>query len=168
MSNTVTTSLVVQFDATNSSGKLAAEIDSRPAGYNNGKTSFAPGDQPAFLIFKSADVTIDSVVPSAGAIADLVGGTITVEEMIEFADTDTASLSKACDSGITTSKWLGTSLGAVTLVGDSQLVAAVKGVGVLKVTYQARFVAKRLVSVPAVLNGETTYEVLIVITGSTS
>lgn len=165
MSNNVTASLVINFNANGANGILAAEIDGRADGYNKGKTSFAPGEDPAFLVFKSDDVTIDSVIPSAGSIATLTGGVMSVTDTLQFADTDEATLSKPYESGFT-SKWLGTSLGAVTRVGATKLVAANRGVGVLKVTYNTRFYAYRLSNVPNPLNGETEYIVLIVISGT--
>lgn len=162
----VTASLVVQF-AGDGAGILQAEIDSRPAGYNNGRTSFVPGDQPAFLVFKSVNVEVTDVTPSAGNIVALGTGTMQVSELLQFANADEVTLSKPYHSGMV-AKWLGTSLGSVALVGDSKLRSASKGVGVLKVTYNARFLAYRLSGVPTVLNGETEYEVLIVVTGEAS
>lgn len=165
MPNTVTTSLVVSFTRSgNGGGILSAEIDSRQDGFNSGNTSFAPGNQPAFLIFKSSDVEIDEITPSAGEISDLGTGTMSVTEIIKFANVAEATLSKPVASGLTV-KWLGNDLGAVTLVGENKLVVAAPGVGVLKVTYNAAFLAKKLVNVDNPLNGETEYEVLIYIEG---
>lgn len=161
----VTTSIVVQFSTTGSSGILTAEIDSREAGFNSGKTSFQPGDQPAFLIYKSADVTIQSIEPSAGNIADLGAGLEPIEELLTFANATEATLQKPI-SGALTYKWLGNNLGAPVVVGDNLIRVPTKGVGVLKVNYNAPWLAKRLSGLPTVLNGETEYSVLIVITGT--
>lgn len=162
----VTATLVVDFNVGDSGGKLIAEIDARPDGFNGGKTSFAPGEQPVYLIFKSAEVVIDSQTPSAGSIAALapLTGLFAMEEILDFADATEATLQKPVYSGLT-AKWLGNSLGTPVLVGDSKLVAPTKGVGVLKVNYNAQFLAYRLTNVPVKLNGETNYHVLIVIKG---
>lgn len=165
MPNVITTSLVVNFSTSGSSGLLSAEIDARPAGYNAGKTSFNPGDAPAFLVFKSSDVEIDSVEPSAGSITDETGGTVEVTEMLEFANVAEATLQKPVDGGSIVAKWLGNNLGTPVLVGDTKITIPAAGVGVLKVTYQSRFIAKRLNGIPTLLNGESEFEVLIVITG---
>ncbi len=165
MANVVTTSLVVQFNTSGASGLLNAEIDSRPAGYNKGKTSFNPGDAPVFLVFKSSDVEIDSIEPSAGTIGDEQGGTVEVTEMLEFANVTEATLQKPVDGGSIVAKWLGNSLGTPVLVGDTKITVPNSGVAVLKVTYQSRFTAHRLNGIPTALNGETEFEVLIVITG---
>lgn len=160
----ITTSIVVQFTTTGASGILTAEIDSRETGFNNGKTSFQPGDAPAFLIFKSSDVTILTVEPSAGTIADLGTGTELIEETLTFANVTEANLSKPITGGLTY-KWLGNNLGVPAIVGDNLVRVPTVGVGVLQVSYQAPFEARRLSSLPTVLNGETEYSVLVVITG---
>jgi hypothetical protein len=161
----VKTSIVVQFTTADAGGHLSAEIDSRPDGYNKGNTNFVPGDSPAFLVFKSSNVTIVSVEPSAGSIVSLAGGNFLVEnEMMHFAKETEASLGKPI-TGALTSKWLGNDLGAVTVVGDMKVRVADTGVGVLKTSYNSPFLAYRLTGLPTTLNGEASYEVLILITG---
>ena len=160
----VKTSIVVQFTTADGGGHLSAEIDSRPEGYNKGITSFAPGDSPAFLVFKSSNVTIVSVEPSAGTITTLAGGSLLVEEMMHFPKETEASLQKPI-SGALASKWLGNDLGTVIVVGDLKVRVANTGVGVLKASYNSAFLAYRLGGLPVKLDGESNYEVLILITG---
>jgi hypothetical protein len=159
----VTATLVVQF-RNESAGVLQAEIDARPDGYNNGRTSFVPGDSPAFLIYKSTNVTILAEEVSAGNIATLQGGLVSVTDFLTFANADEASLSKPIHSGAVY-KWLGNNLGAPTIVGDTKVRLTTKGVGILKLTYNAQFLARQFAGLPTVLNGETEYQVIAVITG---
>lgn len=165
--SSVTASIVVQFTSEGAAGLLNAEIDSREDGFNAGKTSFQPGDSPAFLIFKSSDVNIVSIEPSAGNIASLASGLLDVEEFLTFANKTEANLSKPI-SGALTAKWLGNNLGVPQVVGDNLVRVPTQGVGVLKVSYKAPFLARRLSGLPSVLNGETEYQVLILITGERS
>lgn len=163
----VTTSIVVQFSAGSSGDSLSAEVDSREDGLNQGKTSFAPGDTPVFLLFKSSDsVIIDAVIPSAGAISpvlvDPLLGLYDVEEWVTFADTTEASLQKTVYSGFTY-LWYGNNLGTVTVSGN-KLVCAVKGVGVLKVKYKAKYVPYSLAS-PSLLNGKSDFQIAVVVKG---
>jgi len=160
----VTASLVVQF-RNQAAGILQAEIDGRPNGYNKGRTSFVPGDSPAFLVYRSAGVTIDAIELSAGNLLVLAPVLVDVEEFLTFARADEATLSKPYHSGMV-AKWLGNNLGSAALVGDTVLRLADKGVGVLKVRYQARALAYRISGLPTVLNGETEYQVLAVISGT--
>jgi len=162
----VTATLVVQF-RNEAAGVLQAEIDSRPAGYNNGRTSFVPGDSPAFLMFKSTNVEILSEEVSAGTLATLAPGLLSVTDFLQFANADEASLSKPFHSGASY-KWLGNNLGTPTIVGDTKVRLAAKGVGILKITYNSAFLARRFAGLPTILNGETEYSVIAVITGEAS
>jgi hypothetical protein len=149
------------------SGLLAAEIDSREDGYNAGRTQFAPGDQPALLIFRSTGVTLDSVRPSAGNIAPLASGTMTVEETLAFADSAEATLRYPTNT-LTSWKWLGNDLGTPEIVDELTLRVPAAGVAELRVVYETTFDARRLSGVPAVLNGETEYDVLVLVEGTPS
>jgi hypothetical protein len=159
----VTASLVVQF-RNEAAGMLQAEIDSRPGGYNGGRTSFQPGDSPAFLVYRSANVGIYDIEVSAGNIAELAPVLVDVVDFLSFPKTDEATLSRPYYAGMT-AKWLGNNLGSPTLVGDSKLRIPAAGVGVLKVAYKAHALAFRFAGLPSVLNGEAEYQVLAVITG---
>lgn len=159
----ITTSLVVEFDPGDGEGVLKAEIDGRVDGYNNGITNFIPGDSPAFLRYKSGNVDIDSQVSSAGSISSLGSGSITIDEYITFTNTREGSPGYPISSNFTY-KWVGTSWGLVTAT-ENKVTTAVNAIGVLKVSYTSRFDAFRLTSVPLVLDGETTFPVVIFISG---
>lgn len=161
----ITTSIVVQFSTNGSGsggGSLSAQLDDRPTGLNGGTTGFKPGDSPAFLVFKSSDVILDSVVASAGGVVNAGAGSYTVEETITFANSDTASLSKPFASGGLVT-WYGNNLGGLTFSGNS-VRASTKGVAVAKVSYQANYVAYRLNS-PSVLGGSTNFSIIVVVVG---
>lgn len=158
----VTTSIVVQFSQNSAGGSLSAEIDSREDGLNQGKSSFAPGDRAFFLLFKSSDVAVDSVVASGGSISSAPGGLYDVEEWLTFADATEANLSKPMYSGFTY-QWYGNNLGAVTVSGN-KVTAPTKGVGVLKVTYKAAYDAYSLAS-PATMNGKSEFQIAVLVKG---
>ncbi len=153
--------------ADSSSGLLQAEIDSREAGLNSGRTSFIPGDQPGFLIFKGERVAVDNVRPSAGNIVSLAAGNMDVSETLSFAGTQEARL-KYPTAAILSYKWLGNNLGVPVLIDEATVSVPVEGVGLLMVTYQTAFLARRVSGVPAVINGETEYDVLVLVEGSQS
>lgn len=159
----VTASLVVQF-RNEAAGMLQAEIDSRPGGYNGGRTSFQPGDSPAFLVYRSANVGIYDIEVSAGNIVELAPVLVDVVDYLTFAKSDEATLSHPYYASMT-AKWLGNSLGSPVLTGDTKLRVPAPGVGVLKVAYKAYALAFRFSGLPSVLNGESEYQVLAVITG---
>lgn len=165
MPSKVTATLVVNFGGANEgAGGLSIELDARPAGYNAGRSSFGAGDNPAFLVFATSDVTIDALEASAGSIALIGGGTMTIEEDLQFADVAEASLSRPFYNGFNY-KWLGNNLGA-PLLNESQVRIAVPGVGVLRISYETYFIAYRLNGVPVPLNSETSFPVLVVATGT--
>jgi len=169
-SNVITVSLVANFDSS-AGGSLSAEFDSRLDGYNKGVTSFVPGDSPAFLVFKSSDVTLidpdpphaEMVYASAGEIVVLGSGTVEVKEDLQFLKTNQANLSKPLYSGFAY-KWLGNNLG-LPVASEGRVVVPTAGIGLLRVTYNALFKAYRLANVPNPLNGEKSYAVLIAIFG---
>lgn len=158
----VTTSIVVQFSQGTAGGSLSAEVDSREDGLNGGKSSFLPGQTAYFLIFKSPDVVLDAVLSSAGVLNDVGEGLMDVEEWLTFSDASEVSTSKRVESGLSY-QWYGNNLGAVTVSGD-KLVAQTKGVGVLKVTYKAKYRAYGLSS-PALINGKSEFQIAVLVKG---
>lgn len=158
----VTTSIVVQFSSSSGS-VLTAEVDSREDGLNNGKTSFSPGNTAKFLVFKSDNVTIDSMVSSAGTLSPAGSGTYEVEEWVTFSNTAETSVSKPVASGFSY-EWFGTSLGTIT-ASETSLRVESKGVAVAKVKYQSKYLAYALAS-PASLNGESEFQIVVFISGS--
>lgn len=152
-----------------SDAHLSAEIDDREGGLNGGRTTFAPGDSVWFLVYKSANVVIDSVVTSAGSIT--LGGAVSVTKDVEleFPDTNSAT-SDIPVNAISAPIWLGTSLGALTLQEDKMTItAARKGVAVCKVSSESTATSYKLTA-PATLPGPdgpvTEFSVVVVVTGS--
>lgn len=144
-------------------GHLSAEIDGRPEGLNQGRTSFVPGESAGFLVYQSANVRHDAPIPSGGAVASLGARVVEREEDVVFPDTNEASL-RIPASAIIQVVWMGRSLGALALDGETTLRASSKGVAVARVKYRANADAYRLSS-PLTLGGLTDYSILIFIQG---
>ena len=162
---TVTATLVVNFDdGRQGDAVLQLEIDSRDEGFNAGKTTFGPGDQPVYLEFKTSNIIVQERVVSAGLIQPLnlvfPDNEILVEEFLVFPREQTQTLNRPVDSGFTF-KWLGTDLGALVLLDELTVRAPINGVGVAKVSYKTKIEAFRIVNIPFPLNGETTFPVLV-------
>jgi hypothetical protein len=165
------TSIVISFGsdseaAAAANAHLSAEVDSRPTGLNGGRTNFKPGEVCWFLIYMSDNVQLDGEpISSAGTIT--AGATVTginKTQEIVFNNEDSSSI-QVPSTGITTTKWLGRSLGALTLIGNKATVkAGSKGVAVAKVTYTCN--AKSYsITAPAVLDGETSFSIAILVNG---
>lgn len=162
MAGVVTTSLVVQFGSQGDAQyHLSAEIDSREDGYNGGETSFIPGDQPVFLVYKSDELAL-TLESSTGGTQSYASGTIEQEEWLTFADEKTKSLNKPPSGSVTLKYFAGVS--GATVVGD-QVTLPSKGVAVYRATYNAKFLAYRMTNIPTTLGGESSFPVVIVITG---
>ncbi len=147
---------------------LSAEVDSRDlaaGGLNGGKTSFEPGDTVKILVYKSSNVTIDSVTASSGS-ASLGGSSIVTKNTeVMFEDTKTASLPFPADS-ISHPVWVGTSLGSPSLTADKQNVqVGNSGVAVLSMDVTTTAMIITLTSAASV-NGLTSYSVLVMVKGS--
>ncbi len=163
----ITTTLVVNFRAgSGGAGVLTAAIDSREDGFNNGKSSFGAGDSPTYLITKTDDVTVNSQTPSLGLVQFVASGEITENQFLHFPFEREQSLSFPAKVGSLTSKWIGTDLGAVTVVDQVTVRSTLTGVGVLKVTYQRKFLAYQIANVPVPANGEEEFDILVYITGT--
>lgn len=175
MANNVNTSFQVSFgidsaSAAGANAHLSAEVDARANGLNAGpdgaRTSFVPGDTVGFLVYKSNNVSITvGPTPSAGSVAS--AGNVTVQKDVEvsFANETEARLPVPA-TAINNVKWLGNSLGALTLgAGGTSVTAGAQGVAVAKITITAPALAYTLSS-PASLAGETDYSILVYIEGS--
>lgn len=169
MAGEITTTLVVNFQSgTGEKGFLQAAIDSRPDGFNLGKTTFSAGDQPVYLIARTTNVVVTSQIPSFGNVAFHASGILDIEQQLTFANTREARLQQPAIPGTIVTKWIGNNLGALVLQDDELTVlAGVTGIGVAKVSYQATFEAYRLtnVIVPDPVHGESAFSVLVFITG---
>jgi len=148
-----------------SNAHLSAEIDSREGGLNAGKTSFAPGDDVYILVYKSSNVEISSVAVSAGSCSGQGSVNVSTTEDVIFADSVESSLGKPCAGGLTSQKWLGNNLGAISLGSDqTTLTIAAKGVGVAKVGFDSTALVYKLTS-PTTLDGETDFTILVMVVG---
>jgi hypothetical protein len=140
--NTVTTSVVVQFTTGEGEAVLVAEVDDREAvdgGLNGGKTSFLPGDSVYILRYRSKNVIMDSEQASLGSLSGGSSTTVDKEEDVTFAGETEASLRYPVSGGFSY-EWIGNSPGAITLVGETKLKIpdaepGVYPVGVAKVKY---------------------------------
>ena len=168
MSDNVTASIVVNFTSEGESGAgiLQAAIDDRPDGLNDGNATFYPGDSVGFLLYKGSNVNIDSVLASAGDITPVGQQNVVIEEYLQFANTKSETLRYPALS-LGGYKWLGNDGGAISLVDESNISIEELAQGVLKVAYQARAYGYKLGGVPHPLNGEYSYSVLVMVSGST-
>lgn len=167
---TITTTVVARFgDAAGGAGAvLKAEIDGREDGYNNGITTFRGGDEPAFLIIRGPGVTVDLIETSTGIVRAIVEEEQEpVEEELRFEGTREATLADPAVPGTLVLKWLGKDLGSAVLQADGVTVLSeTSGVAVAKVTYQRAVDAYRVTNIEVPLNGESSFSVLIVVTGT--
>jgi len=174
--NVKTVSVTVDFSANqDSSGILSAEVDSREDGLNDGNTSFIPGvDDPVILLFKSAGVVIDEMTTSIGTLTPTTSGEpYEVDEFVQFNNTRSSSLSypnsqpsnpSSPGSGSFTYEWYGVNGGVVTDT-ETQINIPLKAVAALRMKYVSAYTAYRLTNVPAEINGETEFPVIIYIAG---
>lgn len=144
---------------------LSAEIDARTDGLNAGKTNFVAGESVYILVYRSANVSIDTLETSAGSLVYHSQISVTKSAELLFENAATASLETPAQS-ITSTSWIGRSLGDLTLQGDKTTVqAAQSGVAVAAVSYSAQADVYRLTS-PATINGQTDFSILAVIIGN--
>lgn len=147
-------------------GHLSAELDARPSGLNGGKTGFAAGETAYLLVFVSDNVSVTETVCSAGSLSAQGTTLVTVTDEVMFEDSDLATLSKPVYGALGSTTWYGRSLGTLSVQADQATVkSSVKGVGVAKVSYEARALIYALAS-PATLNGETDFTILALIKGA--
>jgi len=143
---------------------LSAEIDSRPGGLNNGKTAFLPGDTVWLLVYKSANVGIQSVESSAGSINAAGPILVSKTETLTFAKTQTATLSVPAQD-LLACAWLGRSLGTPVLGADGMTVAAdTQGLAMLSATYAALAWPYSLSS-PSNLSGLANFPITVLVQG---
>lgn len=164
MATTVTTSLVVNFEAGDADAVLDAEIDDRDDGMNKGNTSFVAGDRVGYLIYKTSNVALQNQIASAGSLISRGTEVIAVEEFIAFANEKEVALPRPVYSGWTSPVWYGRNLGGVTVVNETTARIGTEGVGVCKVKYNTLAYKWELQS-PSSLNSETTFDILIYVPG---
>lgn len=88
-------------------GLIKLEIDDRPDGLNLGDTSFKPGEDVYYFMFKeNVTLVAGSHVSTAGGISSAGSGSKTIDETVSFSNSDSGSLGYPPSSSPTLS-WLG-------------------------------------------------------------
>lgn len=167
----ITASIVVQFTSKDDdkNGILIAEIDDRDDGLNGGNTSFEPAALAWFLVYKSANVSYDAPIVTAGNILSGAGGTRQiVDEFITFTGSETGSTQYPANGSVTY-KWVGRAGGTVSVSGEGNIKVTPATVGdpvfgVLAVSYTAAYEAWGIQS-PASVGGFTTFPIVAFIIG---
>lgn len=171
-SKKITTSFTVTFTSPDSEGILLAEVDDREVanGGLNSKTSFAPGDPVAYLIFRGPGVTVDDQIHSYGGHTSL-GAQVLVEkeESLTFYGPDQLEQTlKYPVNSIVSYEWIGNSqfntpkfngqTVSVTLPASITYAA-----GILKVKYKSKADPYKLVHAPL---GYPEYEIATLVVGT--
>lgn len=164
---TTTTQITFGSGSEGTDAHLSAEVDNRPSGLNAGKSSFVGGDPVYVLVYKSDNVSIISTLVSAGSVFPGPNQTVDVEEILTFANSRDASLSKPA-SGFVGVTWMGNSLGGISIGGNQTSVkASSSGVAVAKVTYKTQAKSYRI-STPVIVNGSADFSILFFVAGIAS
>jgi hypothetical protein len=95
----ITATLVVNFSGTGGGGDLMLEVDSDPAGLNEGRTTFKPGEAPGFLLYKSDNVVVDILRCTEGGISEHGQRVETVREFLTCAGDRKVTTSKPVNGG---------------------------------------------------------------------
>lgn len=168
----VVANLVVNFSlGEGDGGVLQLELDSRDDGYNNGSTTFTPGQKVYYLLTKTPDVNIIDHLSTAGIITYVTSEVIEEEEIVTYAGASSANTQYPIHGAYAT-KWLGRP-GASNVVLTSPNTLSLKdsagddaeGLGVLHVTYTHVVDVYLLSGLPSSLNGEEEYTVIVYVTG---
>jgi hypothetical protein len=110
MAEVIVATLNVSFsdESDGTQGVLKLEIDDRENGLNGGDTSFSPGDDVYYFLFKDSNVDVLDHQVTAGGKTSQGSDTKSLDENITFSNSDTASLSYPPDGAVTL-QWLGRS-----------------------------------------------------------
>ncbi|NOQ30263.1 MAG: hypothetical protein GQ570_03975 [Helicobacteraceae bacterium] len=147
---------------------MSVEVDSRSTniGGLNPSTIFSAGDTVKLLEYHTQDVSNIKFDISAGTIYKSGSVLVDITEQLVFTNASSRSLSRPKTGGLTY-KWLGKSLGEISVSNDYTLQAERVGTAVLSVTYQATATVYTLSS-PGVVGGETDYIIAVHVTGDES
>lgn len=151
MSEIVTASLTINFEAGQGSSQFQVEIDDRETGPNGGRSSFSPGDTVYLLLYASPNVSNIRSFTTSGSLS--AGSSVEVdrEEIISFAQEREASPRYPVVPGSFSFEWYGPSA-SVTLVNNKFVTASdVLAVGKVKYRARARSYSLSGVSYPAAL-----------------
>lgn len=169
-SGQITASLTIAFGTSDgdssANGTLTIELDSRADGYNKGKSSFTPGEYAYFLVYASDGLSV-TVAASAGQVSFVGEVNIEKTEDVTFAGSETTTLTCPASS-ITSSEWMGTSLGSISLGSDKVTLTASGGgagkVGMATITYKALAKVYGLGS-PSTVGGSDSFSIALLATG---
>lgn len=159
--NLLTAHIVVQFSDADSNVSVVAEVDDREDGFNAGKTTFYPGDNPHILLFIPTGYEVAEVLCSAGAVQYVIDSTKDIESYVAYPNEDSQSLSYPVSRNFTYS-WLGNNCGPVTNPDQFTAKLPARGfdpvskkpipeyrLGVAYVTYVSNCKVYKLYNVPA-------------------
>lgn len=141
-------------DTGSTNTELVLEVDDREDGYNNGNTSFKPGDSVYYWLFKGSKITkILEHFSTAGALSLISTDSKKVEETLTFTNSNETTLQYPPSSTVVL-EFLGryyriekgnVTPGSVTLIQDGQAITTsqnVSGVteapkiaGIVRATY---------------------------------
>lgn len=152
MSEIVTASLTINFDAGKGSSQFSVEVDDREDGPNAGRTSFQPGDTVYLLLYASDNVEQIRSFVTSGSLSR--GGSVIVqkEEIITFAKEREATARYPIVAGSPTYEWYGPSPSSIT-VSNGKFITPADTFAIGKVKYRAQATQYTLsgVSYPAAL-----------------
>lgn len=174
--NVITTSFTISFGSGGGGGAvLKAEVDDRPDGSNGGNTSFIPGDNVGWLLFKTTlgqqEVTITGMKSSIGSIEGGAASSKEIKETLTFANDTAATLGYPISGGFKSVEWVGANLG--TLVMLDETAVKLQGVeksntnpfaGVVEVVYDSPCQVYSLTN--TLVTGKSSYEALVVVVGT--
>lgn len=140
----VTTSVVVNFGTSEedkSSQLLRAEVDDREEGYNNGKTSFIPGDNVGILLFSSESFTLTQAIASKGTVSKHSDTHKSIDDFFQIEGDREIDLTYPVESTFT-KEWYGINLGNITRINEGALQLSNDAleppyVGVVKIAYSS-------------------------------
>ena len=168
----ITTSFTVTFSSSSNDGILIAEVDEREVadGGLNTKTSFAPGDAVAYLIFRGTGVTIDDQYHSYGSHVSLGAQIpITKEESVTFYGPDQLEQTlKYPVHAIVSYEWVGNSPFGTPKFNNQTVsvklpTSVTYAAAILKVKYTSMADPFKLVHAPL---GYTEYEIATLVVGT--
>lgn len=145
-------------------GSISAEIDSRAEGPNAGRTSFAPGEAIAFLVYTSDNVRVADITASDGTVTGGAEVSFMSDLTAQFVNSDTASLSATVER-IETHEWLGNALGGLDLLDEGTVQADSSGVAVARVNALVRARQYSLVTPAVALAEDEEYPIVVFIQG---
>jgi len=167
----ITTSIVVQITspdgAADGTARCEVEVDSREDGLNSGKNQFYPGDSVYLLLYKDPNVTINSVTATSGTcVPDGGTGTLSLKELLTFANSDSSSTGKPAKT-INSSSVIA---GSATVLSSTNGVVklAAPSVAIVRVDYTAEYTVYKLSGFPASLDGETNYPIVVYFQGTST